>query len=265
MKQLSQERKNTSSRLSHAKSNSYSTFSGLDFLFAVLAHILIISVIATIAWWQCSHAPTPPLKRIEVSIISAQDLKKMQHQARKTQKTQKKIKPVKKTHKPKVKPVVKRKVKAKKKPVLKLKPKPKKIQKTAKKRKSEPDFDPFAPIESSNNKQSKIRSKPKPDMADLMGKQLSTQEVDRYIAMMQAAVQSHWKVPGGIKESTPDPLVEMLLQRNGHLLSVKILESSGNRILDQTLIAAIRAAAPFNIPAAQFESFRNNRIRFHPL
>jgi len=262
MKQLSQGRKKTSSRLSHAKSDSYSTFSGLDFLFAVLAHILIISVIATIAWWQSSHAPTPPLKRIEVSMISAQDLKKMQHQARKTQKQ---IKPVKKTHKPKVKPVVKRKIKAKKKPVLKLKPKPKKVQKTAKKRKSEPDFDPFAPIESSNNKQSKIRSKPKPDMADLMGKQLSTQEVDRYIAMMQAAVQSHWKVPGGINESTPDPLVEMLLQRNGHLLSVKILESSGNSILDQTLIAAIRAAAPFNIPAAQFESFRNNRIRFHPL
>jgi len=262
MKQLSQGRKNTSSRLSHAKNDNYSTFSKLDFLFAMLAHILIVGMIAIIAWWQSNHTPTPPLKRIEVSMISAQDLKKMQHQARKTQK---KVKTVKKTHKPKVKALVKRKIKTKKKPVLKLKPKPKKAVKSTKKIKEDPDFDPFAPIESSSNTSTKTRSKPKPDMADIMGKQLSTQEIDRYIAMMQAAVQSHWKVPGGINEQTPDPLVEMILQRNGRLLSVKILESSGNSALDQTLIAAIRSAAPFNIPSEQFESFRNNRIRFHPL
>ncbi len=245
-----------------AKHTRYHTFSGLDFLFAVLAHILIVGMIAIIAWWQSNHAPTPPLKRIEVSMISAQDLKAMQHQAHKTQK---KVKTVKKTHKPKVKAVVKQKIKPKKKPVLKLKPKTKKAVKSTKKIKEDPDFDPFAPVESSSNKTTKTRSKPKPDMADIMGKQLSTQEIDRYIAMMQAAVQSHWKVPGGINENTPDPLVEMILQPNGRLLSVKILESSGNSALDQTLIAAIRAAAPFRVPSKQFESFRNNRIRFHPL
>jgi len=245
-----------------AKHTRYHIFSGLDFLFAVLAHVLIVGIIATIAWWQSNHAPTPPLKRIEVSMISAQDLKTMQHQAHKTQK---KVKTVKKIHKPKVKAAVKQKIKPKKKPVLKLKPKTKKAVKSTKKVKEDPDFDPFAPVESSSNKTTKTRSKPKPDMADIMGKQLSTQEIDRYIAMMQAAVQSHWKVPGGINENTPDPLVEMILQRNGRLLSVKILESSGNSALDQTLIAAIRAAAPFRVPSKQFESFRNNRIRFHPL
>ncbi len=233
--------------------NSYSSFSGLDFLFAVLAHVLIIGIIAIIAWWQNNHISTPPLKRIEVSMITAQALKNMQHRAHKTH--QKKAKPIKKVQKSKIK----------KKPVLKLKAKSKKAKIVTKKSKVDPDFDPFAPIQSSSNKVSKTRSKPKPDMADIMGKQLSTQEIDRYIAMMQAAVQSHWKVPGGINEKTPDPLVEMILQRNGHLLSVRILESSGNDTLDQTLITAIRAAAPFNIPTEQFESFRNNRIRFHPL
>ncbi|PCI41502.1 MAG: hypothetical protein COB41_10570 [Proteobacteria bacterium] len=257
MKQRSQEIKGRQARFFHAKNDSYSTFSGLDFLFAVLAHILIISVIAIIAWWQSNHTQTPPLKRIEVSMISAHDLKKMQHQARKSH--QKKAKPIEKVHKSKIK------IKTKKKPVLKLKPKPKKIKKVAKKIKEDPNFDPFAPIESSSNKHRKTPAKPKPDMANIMGKQLSTQEIDRYIAMMQAAVQSHWKVPGGINEKTPDPLVEMILRRNGQLLSVRILESSGNSTLDQTLIAAIRAAAPFNVPSKQFESFRNNRIRFHPL
>jgi len=205
------------------------------------------------AWWQSNHAPTPPLKRIEVNMITAQALKSMQNSAHKTHKKEKK--PLKKIQK----------VTPKKKPVLKLKAKPKKEKAATKKTKVAPDFDPFAPIESNSNKKAKKRSKPKPDMADIMGKQLSTQEIDRYIAMMQAAVQSHWKVPGGINEKTPDPLVEMILQRNGHLLSVRILESSGNSALDQTLISAIRAAEPFNIPAKQFESFRSNRIRFHPL
>ncbi|MDQ6956622.1 MAG: energy transducer TonB [Mariprofundaceae bacterium] len=219
----------------------------------MLAHTLIISIIAIITWWQSNHIPTPPLKRIEVSMITAQALKNLQHRAHKTHK--KKVKPIKRVQKPK----------PKKKPVLKLKAKPKKAKSVTKKAKVEPDFDPFAPIQSNSNKINKTRTKPKPDMADIMGKQLSTQEIDRYIAMMQAAVQSHWKVPGGINEKTPDPLVEMILQRNGQLLSVRILESSGNSTLDQTLIAAIRAAAPFNIPVKQFESFRSNRIRFHPL
>jgi len=220
------------------------------------------------AWWQTNHAPTPPLKRIEVSMISAQALKKMQHKSHKPHQ-KKATKHLKKTHKVKTKPIIKTKIQAKKKAVVKLKPKPKpkpkKTTKVVKKTQQDPNFDPFAPIESSSNKQQKTRRKTKPDMADLIGKQLSKQEIDRYIAMMQAAVQSHWKVPGGIHNETPDPLVEMILQRNGRLLSVRILESSGNSTLDQTLISAIKAAAPFNIPTKQFESFRNNRIRFHPL
>ncbi len=262
---MQESRRSDLSQSQSVRNHHYSSFSGLDFLFAVLAHILIISIIAIIAWWQSNHIPTPPLKRIEVSMISAQALKNLQHRAHKTHK--KKVKPIKKVQKPKSKkkPVIKPKTKPKKKPVLKLKAKPKKAQTVTKKAKVEPDFDPFAPIESNSDKQAKPRSKPKPDMADIMGKQLSTQEIDRYIAMMQAAVQAKWKVPGGISEKTPDPLVEMILQRNGQLLSVRILESSGNSTLDQTLIAAIRAAAPFNIPAKQFESFRSNRIRFHPL
>jgi len=233
-----------------AKSDSDASLSGQDFLFAFVAHLLIITIIAMITWWQGSHAPEPPLKRIEVSMISAQALKKLQHP-----KSAKKVQAVKKKSPPKPKQVVK--------PVAKLKPA--KVKPASSKIQDEPDFDPFAPIASNSDTPDKSRSKPKPDIADLMGKQLSTQEIDRYIAMMQAAVQRHWKVPGGISENTPDPVVEMVLLRNGHLQSLKILESSGNSAFDQTLISAIQAAEPFNIPLEQFESFRVNRIRFHPL
>lgn len=234
-----------------------STFSGLDFLFAALAHVLVAILIAIIMWWQNTHIIPEPLKRIEVSMISAKDLQQLMHPP----KAQKKhLKPTpKKIVKPK--PIKPRTALA---PVLK--PKPVVKSKPVKTKAAEPDYDPFAPVESTSNKKStKARSTPKPDIADIMGKQLSKNEIERYIAMMQAAVQQHWKVPGGISDNTPDPLVEMTLRRDGGLVSVHILESSGDATLDQTLISAIQAAAPFNLPKQQFESFRVNRIRFHPL
>jgi TonB family protein len=238
----------------------------MDMLFVVLAHILIGILVAIIVWWQNNHAPEPPIKRIEVTMISAQALKKMLHAPKKkAAPVKKKLHKVKVT--PKAKPLVNIKPKPKLKPVPKLveKPQPKPKPATTKtKVRDEPDFDPFAPMVSSTDSKKK-RAKPKADIADLMGKQLSSQEINRYIAMMQAAVQAKWKVPGGISENTPDPLVEVILQPNGSIVRVSIVESSGDSTLDQTLVTAIRAAAPFQVPREQFESFRKNRIRFHPL
>jgi len=236
-----------------------STFSGLDFLFAVVAHVVVAILIAIIMWWQNAHIIPEPLKRIEVSMISAKDLQQLMHPP-KAQKKPAKVIP-KEVVKPKpIKPKVVLPPVLKPKPEAVVKPKPVKTKVV------EPDYDPFAPVESTSNKKStKPRSMPTPDIADIMGKQLSKNEIERYIAMMQAAVQQHWKVPGGISENASDPLVEMILRRDGSLVKVDILESSGDATLDQTLITAIQAAAPFNLPSQQFESFRVNRIRFHAL
>jgi len=224
-------------------------------------------LIAIIMWWQNTHIAPEPLKRIEVSMISAKDLEQLIHPPKAKKEPAKvmpkdivKPKPIEPKAMPS--PIVKPKLE----PVIKPKPEPVAKPKPVKTKVAEPDYDPFAPVESTSNKKStKPRSTPTPDIADIMGKQLSKNEIERYIAMMQAAVQQHWKVPGGISENAPDPLVEMILQRNGSLVSVHILESSGDTTLDQTLITAIQAAAPFNLPSQQFESFRVNRIRFHPL
>lgn len=152
-----------------------------------------------------------------------------------------------------------RKVKAK--PVLKYKPK---AAKKTQVKEVEEDFDPFAPVESQSDITTPKRAT-HTDIADIMGKQLSQKELDRYIAMMQQAVQRHWKVPAGVDSSIPDPLVEMVLRRNGSVVSAHIVEPSGNAALDQTLINAIHAAAPFKLPQQQFEAFRVNQIRFRPL
>jgi len=212
-----------------------------DFLFAAVVHIVVIALIVILTWWQSISKPEP-LNRIEVMMISGAELAKLQKQVRK----------------PVAKPKQK---KPEAKPVLKYEPKP---EKKTPVKEIEEDFDPFAPMES----QSDITTPKKAarnDMADIMGKQLSQRELDAYIAMMQQAVQRHWKVPAGVDSSIPDPLVEMVLSRNGSVVSAQIVESSGNSALDQTLINAIHAAAPFKLPQQQFEAFRINQIRFRPL
>jgi len=245
----------------------------LDLLFALLLHILIFTVIGAVAYWQQQHRPDP-LKRIEVMMISAQQLAKLEQQSHR------KAKPVKhKQAKAKPKPKVKAKPKIKK-PAVKPKPKPapkpahtakpKAVKKAVVKKKTaakvEDNFDPFAPLASTTDRAASTRkaSTSRPELANLMGKQLSSSEKERYIALMQAAVLEHWKLAVSSAKFT-DPLVEMRLLPSGAVASVRILESSGNEALDASLIRAIKAADPFELPRQQFEFFRINRIRFHPL
>ncbi|MBL4776017.1 MAG: TonB family protein [Mariprofundus sp.] len=231
----------------------------LDLLYAVLLHVLVFTIIAILAFWQTQYK-SEPLKRIEVTMISAQDLAKLQR-------------PIVHKTKPKSKPIKRKavKIKVKKnpkviKPTVKSKPIKKPTAKPIPAAKVEDDFDPFAPLVSSSNTTAapKKASTARPDLADLVGKQLSSSEKERYIALMQAAVQHHWKVAASAAKFS-DPLVEMKLLPTGHIAAVTILESSGNQAMDASLIRAIKAASPFELPAQQFEFFRVNRIRFHPL
>ena len=191
----------------------------------------------------------------------------MEQQARRKPKPAKQVK-VKQKPKVKPKPVVKPKPKAKVKAVAKpakTRPKPKPQAKAA--AKVDPDFDPFAPVASTTDRSesTKKASTSRPDIANLAGKQLSKNELERYIALMQARVNDNWKVSASAGFSK-DPLVEMRLAPSGEVVSAKILESSGNALLDASLIRAIHAASPFEVPPRQqFEFFRINRIRFHPL
>lgn len=239
----------------------------LDLLYAVLFHVLVLTIVIVLGFWQ-SHRTEEPLKRIEVMMISAADLSKLEQQSRRKAKPVKKEK-VKQKAKPKPKKVVKAKPKVKPKlqPVAKpvtAKAKPKKKQAKAV-AKVDPDFDPFAPVSSTTDRSqsTKKASTSRPEQLNLVGQQLSKSELERYIALMQAAVQEHWKVPSST-DNTSNPLVQMELARTGAVVSVKIIESSGNETIDASLIRAIYSAAPFELPRQQFEYFRQNLIRFHP-
>jgi len=232
-----------------AVSPNHVSLSALDIAAAAVFHILILAVVLAFGLW---HRQTQELhlKSVKVHLISAHQLERLQHHAQ----------PKKKRHKPKIKP--KPVVKSRPKPVLKLKSKPVIKPRARPKPKVEDNFDPFKPMESTTD----VKSAPviSPKAAQVFQGQLSKQEINRYIALIQAAVQSHWKVPN-IGKDVQNPLVEMVLNPGGSVREVRILESSGNAALDASLVRAIEAASPFQVPQQQFELFRNNKIRFHPL
>jgi len=207
-----------------------------DFIFAGAVHLIVIVLIVIVSWWQSVSAPDP-MPRIEVEMISGKELKNMQI-AEKMRSIQKK-----RAAMPKPKPTLK--PKQKQQPV------------------SEDTFDPFAPVESESNVTEPIAGRN--DMADMIGKQLSSQEIARYIAMMKQAIENKWKVASD-SGRVSNPLVEVVLSPNGRVASARILDSSGNPSLDKTLLSAIYAAEPFQVPPrSQFEPFRVNRISFEPL
>jgi TonB family protein len=128
------------------------------------------------------------------------------------------------------------------------------------------DYDPFAPMESTpkeRTKKKKVQSEQA--LNKMLKSQITDVEMNRYIAGMQQAVERQWKVPTEMMAKLSDPLVELKLLPTGAVASVRILESSGSKQLDATLLQAVYAAAPFDIPSQQYGLFKTNTIRFHPL
>lgn len=220
-----------------------------DIIAAVLLHLAVLMAIVILqAWHTRTVAQLPP--SVEVQLISGAQLQKLQQQARP------KPEPVKAKPKPRPAP----KPAPQSKPVARPKPA------AAPKPKVEPDFDPFAPLVSTPGKSTDDHpTKAPPAVGPISpAPHLSEEEINRYSALIQQAVQRHWKVPADIGNIT-DPVVEMELNSDGSVHRLSLAISSGNAALDQSLLRAIEAAAPFVLPPQQFETFRHNRIRFHPL
>jgi len=232
-------------------------FEKRDFIFALVLHLAVIFTIFILNTWRLEHKPVPE-RTIKVNMVSLENLQAMMKQS-KTKVTAKE-KP-----KPKAKPQKKPKPKPKKEPKPKaitaakarLKPKKKVVD-------EDPNYDPFAPLESKPKKQPIKKVSGEKVLKDLLKGQLSEQELNSYILGMQKAVSEQWKVPtemGKVK----DVLVELKLYRTGEVADIRILESSGSAMMDETLKKAIYAAAPFKVPDKQFELFKTNQIRFYPL
>lgn len=217
----------------------------LDLLFAICLHVLVFVIVLILGLWY--RPPEFHPQAVQVSMISAKQLDRMIRRARPH------------TQRPKSRPKHVEKRRPTEKPALK----PPAKHAPARKARPVEHFDPFKPLESPSDVKSsapRVNSR----SSDVFAGQLSKQEINRYIALIQQAVQQHWRVPAVLGQ-VRDPLVEMVLNPDGNVARVKVLESSGNAALDASLIRAIESAAPFQVPTREFELFRDNKIRFHPL
>jgi len=68
--------------------------------------------------------------------------------------------------------------------------------------------------------------------------------VSDYINGVEADVRAHWQLPEGAF-SPRRAMAQLLLDRNGNLLSGMLTQSSGNALVDQSIRTAIEQAAPF--------------------
>lgn len=251
-------------------------FSMRDFSVAMGFHLIIVAAILWLNQWH--NAPKPIKERtIQVKMVSLQDLQEMMAKPKlepaiATPPPAKLLPPPPPPPKPEVKPEIKPK------PALPpvAKPTPKKVEpkkvtpkkvtpKKVEPKKLEPNYDPFAPLESKGETPRKAKVSGEKELNKMLTAQLSDEAINHYILGMQKAVERQWKVPTEMINRVNDALVELTLFPNGKVAKVHILESSGSTLLDQTLLQAIYAAAPFDVPKQQFELFKHNVIRFYPL
>lgn len=89
--------------------------------------------------------------------------------------------------------------------------------------------------------------------------------VDKYKALILAAIGQNWLVPGGVNKNL-STVYEVQLAPGGVVISVKLIKSSGNQALDQSAQTAIYKASPLPVPKdpAAFDNFRDLRLTVSP-
>lgn len=172
--------------------------------------------------------------------------------------------------KPKPKPVVKAKPKPK--PVVKAKPKPKpkpkpKVQEKPKaepKPKPEPKVEPRISAE-------ELAALARAELAEsVAAEQTATADemAASYAALIQQTVVGYWSRPPSARNGM-EVLLAIQLIPTGEVVSVSILQSSGNNAFDRSAVNAVQKAGAFpelqKLPNREFEkTFRRFRLLFRP-
>jgi len=117
--------------------------------------------------------------------------------------------------------------------------------------------------EAEKKRQAEQKRKEERERADYLRK--SKGIVNRHVALITQKIERNWRRPLG----SPPKLqckVEIALRASGNVVSVKIVESSGNQSFDRSVETAVRKASPLPVPAdsAIFKEFEVMRLRFEP-
>ncbi|MGB6976220.1 MAG: cell envelope integrity protein TolA [Gammaproteobacteria bacterium] len=89
--------------------------------------------------------------------------------------------------------------------------------------------------------------------------------LDKYKAMIVQAISQNWLVPDNVDKSLSCQLL-IQLGPGGVVLSVQIIRSSGNSVLDRSAQAAVYKTSPLPVPQnpALFDKFRSLRLTVRP-
>ncbi len=88
--------------------------------------------------------------------------------------------------------------------------------------------------------------------------------IDKYRVLIEAKVRQNWLVPPSAREGMACILSVRLIP-SGEVVSVQILESSGDAVFDDSVERAVRRASPLPLPPAElglFDEFRELRFPF---
>ena len=264
------------------------------FLFSLIIHTFIVIMLVTNL--MADLMPDPDIQVMKVKLIAAKEIKKTIEKPKKKIRTQQsaapKAPPKKEKPQKKVKPKSKTKVISKKsikQEVLKdnvNKKKQKEIKEDPNKSNLRPDK-----LDKSEDKKNIVQSKdaeitetPDDDFLALLdfAKDLeknkkaaqiqsdeeteptATFEDQQDIAMIKRHIEKNWYKTPGIKNIEDlELLIEMRLNRDGTLVSAKIIKSSGQMFFDNSILRAARRSAPLPFPPEKFDLFRITEIYFN--
>ncbi len=103
------------------------------------------------------------------------------------------------------------------------------------------------------------------ERANAERKRLSKGIINRHVAMIAQKIERNWRQP----LDAPTNLqckIDIVLLPSGKVVSVKVVESSGNLSFDRSVETAVRRASPLPVPADSviFKQFEVMRLRFEP-
>ena len=90
-------------------------------------------------------------------------------------------------------------------------------------------------------------------------------EIDKYKALIIQAISEQWNMPPNVAKNLSGE-IEVRLAPGGVVLSVKLIKSTGDTVLDQSAIAAVYKASPLPVPSSTdlFDKFRDLRLTVRP-
>lgn len=117
--------------------------------------------------------------------------------------------------------------------------------------------------EEEKKRQAEIKRQQERERAEL--ERRSKGIVKRHVALIAQKIERNWRQPLDAPRNLQCK-IDIVLRASGHVVSVKVVESSGNASFDRSVETAVRKASPLPVPTDSviFKQFELMRLRFEP-